>query len=262
MIVIAENLNTRNKAYTDALKKKERKTISKMAKELADAGAAFVNVQCSLDGAGDEEMLPMAVEAVAEGAGTGICLDSRNLKAVRKSLPLCKEPPLINFISATEPEEAEELLELAAGSRSSVVIRASRGTIPTTLEAKLQILEELIEMANEADIPNERLFADPSLVHIGRGMGQDHIRNSYECIKLLKEMVEPPINTIAWISNISTALPRALKPRLDATFLSYAAGAGLDAALVDVLDPEIRKTIYLIKSFRDEIIFTPADLSA
>ena len=260
MIVIADNLNTRNKAYMEAVKKGDRKAVSHMAKELAAAGADLINVQCSLDGSGDETALPLAVEAVTGAADVGVCLDSRNVDAIKRSLPLCKKPPLINFISATEPDRAEELLEAVAHSPALLVIRATRGTIPTSLELKLQILEELIEMANDADIPNERLFADPSVVHISRGMGQSHVVNSHECVRVLKEMVDPPINTIVWLSNISTALPKKLKPRLEAAFLSYLAGAGLDAALVDVLDPEIQKTLFLIKSFRDEVIFTPADM--
>lgn len=260
MIVIAENLNTRNEPYMEAIKKRDKKAISNMARQLVEAGAEIINIQCSLDGIGDEDALPMAVEAVSEGGETGISLDSRNIEAVRRSLPKCKRPPLVNFISATEPPENNDLLKLVSDSTSSLVIRAAKGTIPTSLEAKLQIVEALIEEANAADIPNERLFADPSIVHLGRGMGQSHIVNSYECIRLLNGMVEPPINTIAWISNISTALPRTLKPEMDAAFLCYLAGAGLDAAMVDVLAPGIKKTLYLIKSFRDEIIFTPADM--
>jgi len=77
----------------------------------------------------------------------------------------------------------------------------------------------------------------------------------------MKELVEPPINTIAWISNVSTGLPRALRKPLEAAFLTYLAGAGLDAAMVDILDENIKKAIYLIKSFRDEIVFTQADIS-
>lgn len=260
MIVVAENLNIRNKAYAEAMKVRDKKAIAKMAKELADAGAEIINIQCSTDGAGDEDSLPMAVEAVVGAADAGISLDSRNIKAIERSLSLCRKPPIINFLSATEPPADRDLLELAARSNSSLVLRAAKGTIPTSIEAKLQILEELIEEANAADIPNERLFADPSLVHIGRGAGQDHIVNSHECVRVLKEMVEPPIKTVAWISNISTGLPKVLKSRVNAAFLCYLGGAGLDAAIVDVLDPEIRKTVYLIKSFRDEIVFSPADL--
>jgi cobalamin-dependent methionine synthase I len=260
MIVIAENLNTRNRPYMEALRKKDRKALSGMAVELARAGADMINLQCSLDGSGDEEALPWAVEAV-QAAGKGISLDSRNLAALRKAVALSKRPPLVNFLSQTEPEDREGLLGLVAGSGASLVILASRGTPPTTFEAKLQIIEELMEAANAADIPNERLFADPAIVHMGRGAGQRHLVNSQECIRAIKEIVEPPINTVAWISNVSTAMPRSLRSGVDSAFLSYLAGAGLDAAMVDVLDGSIRRTIYLLKSFRDEIVFTPADIS-
>ncbi|TAL25083.1 MAG: hypothetical protein EPN94_06025 [Nitrospirae bacterium] len=261
MIVIAENLNTRNKKFMEALKKKDAKAISMLSKELADAGAEMINVQCSLDGSGDAEALPMAIGAIVKTTGLAISLDSRNIDALKKAIPLCSKPPLINFISATEPAERRELLSLAADKKAFLIIRASKGIVPTSLESKLQILEELLEEANAADIPNQRLFADPSIVHIGKGMGQTHLVNSHECIRALKEMVEPEINTIAWISNVSTGMPKALRPGVNSIFLSYLSGAGLDAAMVDVLDPGIRKTIYMIKSFRDEVVFSPADLT-
>lgn len=261
MIVIAENLNTRNRTYMDAVSSRDRKTVAELVKKLKESGADMINVQCSLDGAGDEDTLPWVTEIVRDSTNTDISLDSRNTNALKKALPLCKKPPLINFISETEPEDQEALLSLVASSGASLVIRASRGTVPTTLEAKLQIIEGLLDIANAADIPNERLFADPSIVHIGSGMGQKHLSNSYECIRVLKELIEPPINTIAWISNISTGLPKALRKPLEATLLTYLAGAGLDAAMVDVLDENIRKAIYLIKSFRDEIVFSQADIT-
>jgi 5-methyltetrahydrofolate corrinoid/iron sulfur protein methyltransferase len=261
MIVIAENLNVRNKMYMDAIKKRDKKTVTKLMKEIKESAADMINLQCSLDGSGDEDTLPWLTEVLCNAVDTGISLDSRNVQALKKAVPLCKKPPLINFISETEPDNQEALLSLVSESGASLVIRASRGTIPTYLEAKLQIIEGLLELANEVDIPNERLFADPSIVHIGRGTGQKHLLNSHECIRVLKELVEPSINTIAWISNVSTGLTKSLRKPLEATFLSYLAGAGLDAAMVDVLDENIRKTIYLIKSFRDEIVFSQTDIS-
>ncbi|KAF0143917.1 MAG: 5-methyltetrahydrofolate--homocysteine methyltransferase [Nitrospirae bacterium] len=261
MIVIAENLHTRNKKYMEAVKKKDSKAISRLSKELADAGAEVINVQCSLDGSGDAEALPMVVEAIVKATGLTISLDSRNIEALKKAIPLCNKPPLINYLSATEPSDRKKLLSLVADKKTNLVLRASKNVVPSSLEAKLQILGDLLEEANAADIPNERLFADPSVVHIGKGMGQDHLINSHDCIRALTEMVEPPINTIAWISNVSAGMPGKLQPGMNSVFLSYLAGAGLDAAMVDVLNPEIRKTIYMIKSFRDEVVFSPADIS-
>lgn len=261
MIVIAENLNVRNKQYMEALRNKDRAAIADLARALKEAGADIINVQCSSDGSGDEENLPFVTGVVTESSGLKVCLDSRNVGAIKNSLSLCKEPPLINYISATEPSEIEDLFEIVAESRAEIVLRAAKGTVPVTLEARLQIIEDLLEEANASDIPNERLYIDPSIVHIGRGMGQDHVVNSCELIRVVKELVEPPVNTVAWISNISTGMPAKIRPMINASFLIYIAGAGLDAAMVDVLDPEMRRAIYLVKSFRDEIIFSPADVS-
>ncbi len=260
MLVIADNLSVRNGAYLDALKKKDRKAIGAMAKELASLGADMINVQASSDGNGDEDALSLAAEAVQAGAELPLCLDSRNVKALRKAVPLCKEPPIINYLSADE-KNPEELFSLIRETKANLIIRALKGTVPTTLEAKLMIIEDLIEKANAADIPNERLFADPSVVHIGKAMGQEHLLNAHESIMVLNEMVDPPINTAVWISNVTTGLPKKIKSSVAATYLSYLAGAGLHAAMVNVKDPEIMKAVYLIKTFRDEITFAAGDLA-
>lgn len=260
MIAIADILNTRNKAYMDTLFRRDKKALLVLVQEIQQAGADMINIQCSLDGNGDEDTLPWVAEIISYEKGASLALDSRNIRALIKAMPFCKEPPLVNFVSRTEPEDHAALFSLVGSSGASLVLRASTGTIPSSLEAKLQIIEELLEKANGADIPNERLFADPSVVHISRGMGQGHLVNSHECVRVLKELVEPPVNTIAWISNISPGMPKALRKPLEAAFLTYLAGAGLDAAMVDVLDQQVRKAIYLIKSFRDEIVFSQADI--
>jgi cobalamin-dependent methionine synthase I len=175
-------------------------------------------------------------------------------------VPLCEEPPIINYLSADE-EKSAELLALVRNTKANLIIRALKGTVPSSLEAKLMIIEDLIEKANEADIPNERLFADPSVVHISKGQGQEHLLNAHESVIVLNEMVDPPLNTVIWLSNITSGLPKNLKSSVAAAYLYYLAGAGLNAALVDVKDTEVMKAVYLIKAFRDDVIFSPADLA-
>ncbi|MGD0281172.1 MAG: dihydropteroate synthase [Dissulfurispiraceae bacterium] len=260
MLVIAENLNIRNKAYMQAVRSLDRKTIESLAKDLADKGADLIHVQCSTDSIGDEETLPAVADIVQTATGLPLCLDTRNVEALKKTLALCEEPPLINYLSADE-SNADEILALVRDSKANLIIRALKGTVPVTYEAKLLILEELIERANASDIPNERLFADPSLIHIAEGMGQENLLNSHECIIALNELVDPPINTIVWLSNISAGMKLPLKPHVNSALLSYLAGAGLDAALLDVTQTETMKTVYMVRAFRDEVIFSPADLS-
>ncbi|MFA5353603.1 MAG: dihydropteroate synthase [Thermodesulfovibrionales bacterium] len=259
MLVIAENLNTRNGLFMEALRNRDAKAVESLAVTLAERGADLINIQCSSDGAGDEETLPWVAGIVQEATELPLCLDSRNADALEKTVPLCTEPPIINYLSADE--EPDRILSLVNKHRAYLVLRALKGVVPSSLEAKLLIIEDLIEKANAADIPNERLFVDPSVVHMGKGMGQEHLLNTHECIITLNEMVDPPINTIAWISNISTGMPKAVKSQVNSSFLTYLAGAGLDAAMLDVMDDGMLKTTYLIQSFRDETVFTPADLA-
>ncbi|HUI46490.1 MAG TPA: dihydropteroate synthase [Nitrospirota bacterium] len=260
MLVIADNLNIRNTEYMGAVKRKDGKAIETMAKDLAGRGAELINVQVSPDGSGDEALLPFVTEAIQKGAGIPLCLDSRNVKALSKAIPLCEEPPIINYISADE-KNPDDLLALVSKSKSNLIVRALKGTVPSTLEAKLLIIEDLLEKANAADIPNERLFADPSVVHISKGMGQEHLLNAHESIIVLNEMVDPPLNTVIWLSNVTTSLPKNLKSTVASSYLSYLAGAGLNAAIVDVRDREIMKAVYLIKTFRDETTFAAGDLA-
>ena len=260
MLVIADNLVVRNKAYMEAVKKKDKKAIEAMAKQLAAQGADMINIQVSLDGVGDENALPMATEAVQQGSDLPLCLDSRNVEALRKAVPLCAEPPIINYLSADE-KDPDEILSLVRDTRSNLIIRALKGTVPATLEAKLMIIEDLLEKANEADIPNERIFADPSVVHIVKGNGQEHLLNAHECIVVLNEMVDPPLNTAIWISNVTAGLPKKMTSAVASAYLAYLAGAGLSAAMVNVNDAELMKTVYLIKAFREEITFAAGDLA-
>jgi cobalamin-dependent methionine synthase I len=260
MLIIADNLNVRNTNYMTMVKKKDWKAIEVLAKELAAKGAEAINVQVSSDGIGDEDVLPLAVEAVQQGADLPLCVDSRNIKALKKAVSICKEPPIINYLSGDE-KNPDELLSLVRETKSNLIIRALKGTVPMTLEAKLMIIEDLIEKANAADVPNERLFADPSVVHISKGMGQEHLMNAHESIVVLNEIVDPPLNTVIWLSNVTTGLPKKLRSIVASAYLSYLAGAGLHAALVNVEDEEVMRTVYLIKSFRDEVIFTPAEIA-
>lgn len=260
MIAVADTLNVRNSLYMEALDVKDKETVLGLVRKIMGAGADIINIQCSLDGAGDENSLPWVTEIVSAETDLLLALDSRNVDALKAAVPYCKKPPVVNFLSETEPEDHSALLSLVAGSGASLVLRASKGVIPNSLEAKLQILEGLIEIANEADIPNSRLYADPSIVHIVGGMGQKNLANSYACIRVLADLVEPPINTIAWVGNISLGIREPLKKSVEASLLLYLAGAGLNAAIVDILDDSVKGALYLIKSFRDEIVFTGADL--
>lgn len=260
MLIIAENLNVRNGRYMNALRKFSPEVIHQLAGELIDAGANALNIQTSTDGAGDEVMLPKVVEAISQVYGTQLVLDSRNEEALGRAISLCRMPPIINHISVGA-KNTDEIIGLCRKNRCRLILRAMKdGIIPASLDDRLQAIETLIEKANEAGISNEDLLADPSIVHLGQGMGQEHVHIYRDFVDALQELTDPPIDTISWISNVSTGSPRELWPRINAILLAYLGGAGLKAAMVDLLDPEMRDTIYLLRVFSNEVVFSGSEI--
>lgn len=259
-MIIAENLNVRNGRYMNALRKFSPEVIQQLAGELIDAGADALNIQTSVDGMGDEVPLPKVAAAISQAYNTQLVLDTTNLEALRLAIPLCKVPPLINHISVGA-KNTDEIIELCRKNRCRLILRAMKnGIIPASLDDRLQAIETLIEKANDAGISNEYLLADPSIVHLGRGMGQEYVRTYRDFVEALQELVDPPIGTISWISNVSTGLPRDVWARINSIFLAYLAGAGLKAALVDVLDPEMADTVYLLRVFSNEVVFSASEM--
>ncbi|MDH4100151.1 MAG: dihydropteroate synthase [Nitrospirota bacterium] len=259
MLFIAENLNTRNTRFTNALKDFSSGTIQHLASELVDAGANALNIQTSTDGVGDEVALPKVVQAISRTLDVQLVLDSRNVEALARAIPLCTVPPIINYLAAGT-ESSDAIITLCQRHGCSLILRAMRDDIiPTSLDDRLQAIETLIEKANAAGIVNSRLLADPSIVHMGQGMGQDYVRIYREFVNALGELTDPPVGTIAWISNLSTGLSHDIRPTINATFLAYLMGAGLKAAMVDMLEPEIANTIYLLRVFNNELVFSAAE---
>lgn len=259
MLFIAENLNIRNERFMKALKDSSSDAIQRLAAALVDAGADALNIQASRDGAGDEVNLPKVVRAINQTSSIQLVLDSRNTDALARAIPLCNKPPIISYLAAGAGN-MDEMLGLCQKHDCRLVLRAMKDDIiPSSLDDRLQVIETLIEKANAAGITNQRLLADPSIVHMGRGMGQDYVRICREFVSALDELTDPPVGTIAWISNISTGLPHDIRPLISATFLAYLMGAGMQAALVDVLDEKMAETIYLLRAFNNELIFSAAE---
>ena len=259
MLIIAENLNVRNERFMNALKDFSSETIQELAGELIDAGADALNIQVSTDGSGDGTALPKVVQAIQEAYTIQLVLDSRNTEALAKTIPLCKIPPVINYLAAGA-ENVDAIISLCHHHGCKLILRALRDEIiPTSLDDRLQAIEMLIEKANAAGITNEYLLADPSVVHMGQGMGQEYVRIYREFVSALAELTDPPVGTIAWISNISTGLSRDVRSTINATFLAYLTGAGMKAALVDVLDTKMADTLYLLRVFNNELVFSASE---
>jgi cobalamin-dependent methionine synthase I len=238
----------------------DKASISEMADKLKAAGSDMLNVNLSLDGDGDEKYMGAVVEAV-QSAGLPLSIDSRNFRAHSAAIKAARVPVTLNYVSAEESRSnwTGEILKLAADHKTDLVLLALRKGTPADADERLAIISELMEKANSAGIPNERLIIDPVILHLGGGIGQKHAVAVQQTLYGLRELVEPPVRTTCWLSNISAGASKELRPAINDAFLAMLAGLGLWSAYLDVLNRETMRTVRLIRALTDEAVYSLAD---
>jgi len=260
MLIIANNITTRNRNVANALKparsghmKKAQSCalfLGNVAKECVAAGASVleINLQQRYD---MPEVMEYAINAVQKGVHHQVCISSSRPDTLEAGLKACHRPPIVNY---------EQLLPLVARYNAEVVLLTADPVPPPTLEETIKSAAILVGAANEAGIPNSHILIDPGVLHIAYSVGQSHSRALLELIPALREAFDPPVRTTCWIDNVSTGAPRRLRPFINSSFLAMLSGLGLSSAFVDVLENQMARTMRLMRVFANELIYSDAEI--
>jgi cobalamin-dependent methionine synthase I len=273
MLVIANNITTRNRRVSEALKLRAAESISHrvadriikeridflqgLARDCVKAGADIldINLQQRQDG---PEMMKFAVETIQGAVDCQLCLSSNRADTLEAGLRTCRRPPIVNYVSLNE-EKLKEILPLVARYKAEVILNISDPTALSSTEDTLKSSAVLAGAANEYGISNKHIFLDPGVLHVTSDVGQRHIKTLLELIPAFFEIFDPPIRTTSWINNVSAGAPRRLRPVINNIFLAMLAGVGLSSAFVDALNRETMRTMRLIRILRDDAIYTDRD---
>jgi 5-methyltetrahydrofolate corrinoid/iron sulfur protein methyltransferase len=273
MLVIANNITTRNRRVSEALKLRPAESIShrvadRITKERTDflqglagdcvkAGAEIldINLQQRHDG---PEMMKFAVETIQGAVDCQLCLSSNRADTLEAGLRACKRPPIVNYVSLSE-KELKEILPLVVRYKAEVILNISNPTAISSTEDMLKSSAVLVGAANESGISNKHILLDPGVLHVTSDVGQRHIKTLLELLPAFSEIFDPPIRTTSWINNVSAGAPRRLRPVINNTFLAMLAGVGLSSAFVDALNKETMRAVRLIRILRNDAIYTDRD---
>ena len=274
MLAIANNITTRNRKVSEALKLRPAESISQKAadrvkkeridflQELAsdciEAGADIldINLQQRYD---DPEIMKLAVDTIQGTVDCQLCLSSNKADTLEAGLRACKRPPIVNYVSL-DKEKLEEILPLIARYKAEVILSVIGSMALNSTEDILKSAAVLVGAANESGISNKRIIIDPGVLHVTSDVGQRHTKTLLELLPALSEVFDPPIRTTCWINNVSAGAPRRLRPAINNTFLAMLAGVGLSSAFVDALNRGTMRTVRLIRILRDDAIYSDRDI--
>lgn len=267
MLLIANNISTRNpeverifrqaQAADWGIESEPAMVLSALARQCVAAGADAleINLQQHYD---LPEAMRFAVNAVQQVTDIRLCLSSNNLEALEAGLQDCESPPLANYLSFEETR-LKKMLSVAVRQGAGIILLVSDPTCPSDAREMVQKTAILAGAANEEGISNHGIFVDPGIIHITSDAGQRHLVEVLEFLRALPDVTEPPVKSTCWLANCSAGAPHRLRPPIETTLLPMLAGVGLSSVFLDVLRPDNRRAVRLIKIFTNELVYSDSE---
>jgi 5-methyltetrahydrofolate--homocysteine methyltransferase len=238
MEIIGEKINGTRKRVAQAIAERDADFIRELARQQAEAGSTWLDVNAGTLPQQEPTDLVWLVENIQAVVDTPLCLDSANPQALVAAIKMVNKTPMINSISG-EPQRLAEILPLVAEYGCKVIALAlDDQKVPGTVEARVDIVHKMLAASRAANIPDERIYVDPLAMTISTNIQSGLI--FFETVRTVRATY-PQIHFTAGLSNISFGLPA--RSHINRAFLTLALQAGLDSAILDPLDQELRATL-------------------
>jgi len=238
MIIIGELINASRKAIKAAIEAGDAAAIQQVARDQAEAGANYIDVNAGIFVGQEPGYLKWLVETVQQVTDTPCAIDSPDPAAIEAALAAHKGTPMINSISL-EKDRYEKLMPIIAGTQMKVIaLCMSDEGMPQTVDDRMKIADTLVNGLVRNQVKIENIFVDPLVqpVSVDKTFGVGFI-NAIERIVA----AFPGIHTACGLSNISYGLPA--RKFMNQTFMTMAIAKGLDGAIINPLDKKMMANI-------------------
>jgi 5-methyltetrahydrofolate--homocysteine methyltransferase len=260
MMIVGELINASRKSIREAIDARDKNTLQEVARDEADAGANYIDVNAGVFVDNEAELLKWLAELVQDVVDLPCSLDSPNPRALEHALSTHKGTAMINSISLEEKRH-DQLIPILAGTDLKVVaLCMSDEGMPETSDQRLKIADKLITSLVNNGVKLENIFVDPLVQPISA-----NLNFGAEFLKAVEVILGhfPEVHIMCGLSNISYGLPQRMF--LNRTFMAMAIAKGMDGAILNPLDQKMMATIdaaealagkdnyclNYIKSFRD-----------
>ncbi len=249
MILVGESLNVISTKIGRAFKERDPKPIQEEALFQKEKGMDYIDINLGPAKKDGHELMPWVVETVQEVVpDVPLWLDTSNIDAIAAGLKVCKNPPVINSIMA-RPERYEKMIPLAAEHNADfVALMWGPEGLPRDENERAALAVELLYAANEAGIPNEKIWVDGIVTPVN--IQQPQLMSLMEFQGMLQD-IAPGAKSTCGLSNISNGPPSHLRPILNQTYMVMLQKYGMYSVIADPLDEQLAA---IAKGKRQDIV--------
>lgn len=238
MFTIAEKINATIPSAKKIIEDRDAQALRALAGEQAAVGADYIDVNVATGSGGrqDEiEAMRWAVDLIQTEVETPLCIDSADPEVLLSGLKTRGErPALINSTKGSD-HYLESVVPLAKEFDKPLVgLAMDEQGIPKTSEQRVAACAKIVAACDNYKVPRERIHFDPLVLPVSTDVTQGMV--TLETIRAVKEEF-PDCKTVMAISNVSFGLPK--RTIFNSAFLHMALFAGLDGAIMNVLDEQL-----------------------
>jgi 5-methyltetrahydrofolate corrinoid/iron sulfur protein methyltransferase len=249
MLLLGESLNVISKKIGRAFKERDPKPIQEEALFQKEKGMDYIDINLGPAKKDGHELMPWVVETVQEVVDDiPLVLDTSNIAAIEAALKVCKLTPIINSIMC-RPERYEKMVPLAAEHNADfVALMWGPEGLPRDENERAALAVELLYFANEAGIPNEKIWVDGIVTPVN--IQQPQAISLMEFQGMIQD-IAPGARSTCGLSNISNGPPDHLRPILNQTYMVMLQKYGMESVIADPLDDQL---ISIAKGQRQDIV--------
>ena len=238
MRIIGEKINGTRQRVAQAIEERNEAFIQDLAVKQAQAGASWLDVNAGTYPSREPDDLIWLVKIIQPVVEVPLCLDSANPQALATAIRVVERTPMINSISG-EPQRLEGILPLVAEQGCPVIALAmdDKG-IPETCEGRMEVVRKVMEATHASGVPDGNVYIDPLTMTLATNT--DSALITLDTMHAIRREF-PNAHLTMGLSNISFGLPA--RSYINRVFLTLALAAGLDCAILDPLDREMRAVL-------------------
>ena len=238
MRIIGEKINGARPRVAQAIEERDSDFIQDLATKQAEAGVAWLDVNAGTRRSKESDDLIWLVEIIQPVVEIPLCLDSANPQALAAAIQVVEQTPMINSISG-EPRRLKSILPLVAElGCPTIALAMDDAGIPETCEGRMEVVHKLMETARTHGVPDDDMYIDPLTMTLATNT--DSAKITLDTMQAIRQDY-PETHLIMGLSNISFGLPA--RSYINRAFLTLALAAGLDSAILDPLDRQLRAAL-------------------
>jgi 5-methyltetrahydrofolate corrinoid/iron sulfur protein methyltransferase len=254
MLLIGESLNVISRKIGKGFKERDPKPLQEEALFQREKGMDYIDINLGPAKKDGHELMPWVVKTVQEVVDDlPLALDTSNIDAIEAALKVIKPSKngvshMINSIMV-RPERYERMVPIAVDNDADfIALMWGPEGLPRDENERAALAVELIYFANEAGIPNEKIWVDGIVTPVN--IQQPQLMSLMEFQKMIPD-IAPGAKSTCGLSNISNGPSEHLRPILNSTYMVMLERCGMVSVIADPLDDTL---IDIAKGKRQDIV--------